>query len=365
MRPGHCFSVFIVLFLGASSLLRAQPLLSGTMRLEAGMAHSAGDRAAGSLSGYLLLEAPWDLSETLALRLSGESGVGSLPSWLPSPWLEFPVRNRWDLETVGQGDGRSFARLSRASLAWAAGGTEIEAGMLDPDWGIAKFHRPTDVFFPLEPFAWDRSHPLASQGFRAKRHLFDDLSLEAAGRFLEGGLDEWVLRLEDKSVAYRVVPSYLRSGEWNHLGLELSLVLPDLRLWGEGFCRLEALYPDQAFIERFETALGASTVQDGATFTLEAFKDGTGRILGHLSADRRDAAYFFASVEKGNPAEWDVFFALVKSTCGGPFLLWPKWGTGFGQGWRFEMQAQLPVGEGDGALALMDGRMTASLTRTF
>lgn len=328
---------------------------SGKLRMEAGVPGTFDVPSPFYFYPSLQLKSYHDLTPELSLSLAGEarwqvSGPPMTPFWFPTP-----ARNLLDLEaedlSTSDGTQHLSLRLSRAELKWASGPLDVTAGLFVPDWGVASFFRPTQYFFPVRRLSWEPGLPPASEALDLKCSLFDDLSLETAGRLLEDGTGDWVVRLVDKSVAYSVVPSFARVGGVDLLGLELLALFPDFKAWVEGTYRLQELVPGESWSDRTVGILGLSTLIDGTTFVLEFLKDGTGQVLGPLSDGQGKAGYFLVTAAREFPGKWTTLAGVVKSSCGGPFFLLSRTGWEFEPEWQAGLQVRVKFGEDPGPLA--------------
>ncbi len=336
---------------------------SGKVSEEAGFFQSSGSFEPYQYS-RLLLRSHDDLLDSLSLVLEGEINQQSSASALAPSWPLYPTRNFLDLEAedLNSSQGTSFlsARFSRAFLKWTSGPLELTAGLQNFNWGASSFYRPTDYFYPLSPLAWVRDEPLGSEGLDASYFLFDNFSLEGAVRWLSGRTSEGVIRLVNKEIGLSVTPSLALLQGRSGLGLELSGTFPDFQLRLEGVDWLENGETDQV-----EWIAGFSTLVSGTKLNLEVFQDSTGMVLGSDSSGTSNAAYLFASVEKTFTGQWKAAPALVKSLGGGPLLFWPKVSWGFAPSLELSLQAQVPLGAGDGLLALNPGRTGLSAAYSF
>ncbi|HEY5039208.1 MAG TPA: hypothetical protein VIJ93_09075 [bacterium] len=357
--------LLVVVWVGGKSAKAADESFSGKFSVEAGSLQAPG----GSLQPFqfsrLLVEGRNDLSSNLSYGLSAEAdwqtaALGSRP-----PWPLYPQKNAVVLEdtNLSSSDGSNVysARVNRVYLKWVSGSVEATAGLQSFNWGISRFYRPTNYFFPCGPLDWTRDQPLGSEALDASCFLFDDLSLEGAARLLEGGTAEEVLRLVNKGIGLTVTPSFAWMKGRNGLGLEAMGTLPDFQVRLEG---VDWLYPDGHAAA--EWVVGLSTVKDGTTYTLEAFRDETGNMLGfYSSAPASQATYVSASVEKDFTDGWKVSPSLAFSLEGGPLLFWPKASWGFSTHWELEFEAQIQLGRVAGPLALNPGRAGLSVSYSF
>ncbi len=333
--------------------------LSAKLSLEAGILEPPAEASGLYQFSRLLLESHNDLQPSLALVLSGELGWQSSNAASAPPWLVYPTQNLLNLEAdnlaTSGGLENLSARLSRAYLQWVSGRLQVNAGLQSFDWGTSSLYRPTDYFFPLAPLAWVADQPLGSEGVEADCFLFDFLSAEGAVRWLQGGEKEWVARLVNKGIGIGVSPSFARMSGRDGLGVELSGTFPEFQ------ARLEAVdwfyHGGPALLE---WVAGLSTVQDKTHYTLEAFQDGTGSVLGGFSNKSRNAFYLFASVGKDFSSKWKVSAALVKSPEGGPLLIWPKASWVFADSEELTLQCQVPLLVDPGPLDLATTRLGLS-----
>jgi hypothetical protein len=250
--------------------------------------------------------------------------------------------------------------MNRAYLQWASGPLELTGGLWRLEKGPSVFYGPTDYFDPVPPLAWIREPAVGSEGGEGRCFLFDDLSAQAAVRWLADGTWEWTARLIDKNIAYTIASSFVSLRGRDGVGLEVSGTFPDFQARFEA---VEWIYPGGA--TRFEWAAGFSTVSEGTQWTLESFQDPSGAVLGTLSSGVVQGTYLFASAEREFTAQWRFTPALVKAVEGGPFLFWPKVTWRFESSWLLEFQAQLPLGSDPGPLALNPGRAGLSMTYLF
>jgi len=363
--------LFICLSLVIGKSLAAEiPVFSGKISGEGGAFQVPGGSAQVYQYSRLLLQSHSDFTSSFSLDLAGEahwqtsSGVFP-PAWpltLERSWVEVEADNRSD----SNGDEFQSLRLSRAYLKWVSGSLEASAGLQNFNWGSSHFYQPTNYFYPLAPLGWERDQPLGSEAVDASCFLLDDLTLEGAVRWLEGGADEWVLRLVNKGIGITATPSFARLQGRNGMGLELSGTFPDFQLRVEG---VDWLYPStssgQAPSAQLEWVLGISTFRKGVGYTLEIFRDETGRILGDASAGLTNATYLFTSMEKTFSDGWKVSPALVKGFEGGPLIFWPKVSWDFSQGWEASCQGQFRIGTVPGPLALAQNRCGVSIGFSF
>jgi hypothetical protein len=347
--------IFFVLSFGR--VFAAESVFSGKISAEFGASQSPSDSLRAYLYERLFLQSQYDLSDDLSLNLAGEVNWQLSGSSLAPAWPLYSIPNRVDLEAENYlssaGTDIFSGRLSRFYLKWASGRLEATAGLQDFNWGSAHFFKPTNFFFPLNPLNWTRDQPLGSEALDANCFLFDDLSLEGSVRWLEGGADEWVVRLIEKNVGFAVIPSFARLTGRDGMGLELSVTFPDFKVWVEG---VDWIFP--AGPAQWEWVIGASTIGEGATFVLEAYRDKIGSRLGAFSNGTTDG-------QKSFPGEWKAASAWVKALEGGPLLFWPQLSWGFSPAWELGFQGQIPVGNQPGPLAVFSSRVGVSLSYSF
>lgn len=339
-------------------------LFSGKVAVEAGTYQPAGGALSPYQYSYLDLESHLDLLPGLSLGLETQAtaqnaGVPMLPS---EP--EFTVKNlvnlEWEnAESDDQGNIYSL-ELEKAFLHWTSGILDVTAGLFKPYWGIAAFYRPTDYYFPLLPLQWLTDEPLGSEGLDASCFLLDDLSIEGAVRWLEGGTSEEVIRLVDKGIGISVTPSFAWLSGRNGFGLEVAGTFPDFKVYGEG---VDWFYGDGT--TQVEWTAGLSTANKGIVYTAEVFRDQTGRILGDFSDRLGESTYIYLSAQGSLSTQWKITPSLVTPLEGGPFLLWPKVAWKFASPWEAAFQAQFPLGNWSGPLDLVPGRAGISISYSF
>jgi hypothetical protein len=343
--------------------------LSGKLRMEVGAPGTLDVPSRFYFYPSLQLKSYHDLTPELSLSLAGEARWQVSGPPMSPFWFLYPAKNLLDLEAedlaTSDGTGHLSLRLSRAELKWSTGPLDVTAGLFVPDWGVASFFRPTQYFFPVRRLSWEPGLPPASEALDLKCALFDDLSLETAGRLLEDGTGDWVVRLVDKNVAYTVVPSFARMGGVDLLGLELLAMFPDFKVWVEGTCRVQGPVPGETWLDRTVGILGLSTLIDGTTLVLEFLEDGTGEVLGMLSDGRREGGYFLATATRGFPGKWRSLAGVVKSSCGGPFFLLSRTGWEFEPGWEVGLQVRIKAGEDPGPLVLFPANLGLAVSYEF
>lgn len=340
------------------------PVFSGKISEEVGTFQVSG----GSLQAYqisrLLLEGHSDFTSSLSLDLAGEAHWQTSSQLLDPSWPVDSTGNIVNLQADNdnESNGNNFQslRLSRVYLKWVSGPLEATAGLQNFNWGSSHFYQPTNYFYPLAPLSWERDQPLGSEALDASCFLLDDLTLEGAARWLEGGADEWVLRLVNKGIGITATPSFARLNGRSGLGLELSGTFPDFQLRVEG---VDWLYPDGT--AQAEWVLGFSTVRNEIAYTLELFRDETGNVLGQDSGGAVNDTYLFTSMEKTFTGEWKVTPALLKGIEGGPFLFWPKVSWDFAPPWELAFQGQFRIGTVPGPLSLLQNRCGISVSYNF
>jgi hypothetical protein len=357
------FVVFMMLAWGKTGAAEV-PVFSGTLSEEAGLFQGS----EGSLPAYqysrLLLQSRNDFTSSLSLDLAGEAHWQTSAQPLFPSWPVDSVRNLVNLEAdhAGSPNGieQASLRLSRAFVKWVSGRLEVSAGLQNFNWGSSHFYQPTNYFYPLAPLTWEKDLPLGSEAVDASCFLFDDLSLEGATRWLEGGAEEWVWRLVNKGIGITATPSFAVLNGRDGLGLELSGTFPDFQLRVEG---VDWLYPNGT--AQTEWVLGFSTVRKGIAYTLEMFRDETGSVLGADNPGMGGATYLFTSMEKSFEGEWKITPGLLKGIEGGPFMFWPKVSWGFSPPWVLAFQGQLRIGTVPGPLALIQNRVGLSVSYSF
>lgn len=337
---------------------------SGSIGVEGGAYQPADGSVQPYVYSRLFMEDHEDLDPSLSLGLAGEADWQGAPIPMLSAWPLYAANNYLNLQAdnLSSSDGGDFytLRLDRAFLHWASGSLEASAGLWKPDWGGTAFYRPTDYFNPLPALAWQADQPLASEGLDATCFLFDDLSLEGAVRWLEGGDAEGVVRLVDKGIGITFTPSLSWMTGRNGLGLEMAGTFPNFQVRLEG---VDWLYADGHTAADWTAEL--STVHKGIRYTAEILGDNTGEILGSDSNGSPRANYIFLSAEGTLEGKWKIAPGLLTPLGGGPFLFWPKASWDFSPSWKLSFQAQLLLGNWPGPLALAPGRCGLSVHYSF
>jgi hypothetical protein len=365
---------FLVLLLGfffpALQPLRAAEddddaqILSGKISAEGGAFQMPGSSLSAYQYSRLSLESHQDLFSGLSYGLEGEADWQSSGKPMPPSEPEYPVENVFNLETDNYasetGTNNYFLELERAYFHLATGRLDLTAGLFKPQWGYSYFYRPTDYFFPLPPLQWQGEEALGSEGLDAICFLFDDLSLEGAVRWLEGGDAEGVIRLVDKGIGITVTPSLALMTGREGLGLEAVGTFPTVQVRVEG---VDWLYPDGHSASNWN--LGFSTSREGVKYTAEFLRDETGEILGGYSNGLLQTTYAFLSAEGKFFDQWKAAPALVAPLEGGPFLFWPRASWDFEPSWELGFQAQWIIGNWAGPLDLYPGRTGVSLAYSF
>ncbi len=333
---------------------------SGELRVEGGSFQAPGTDLSAYQISRLELESHLDVAPNFTMALEGDAKWQASTATTPPPEPEFPVGNLIPVE-ISNSNGPFYSfELYQASLHFTSGRLDVTGGLFKPNWGSSHFYKPTDYFFPIQPLQWQKDPPESSDGLDATFFLFDDLSLEGAGRLLDGGNGEWVLRLVNKGIGITVTPSFVSMLGRNGMGVELSGTFPDFQLRVEG---VDWLFPDGT--ARAEWVAGVSTLRQGIAYSVEIYRDETGGVLGDFSAGTVNATYFYTSIEKTFPGDWKISPALVKGIEGGPFLFWPKASWGFEKSWELDVQGQLKIGTVPGPLALVPNRLGLSITYSF
>jgi hypothetical protein len=369
-RARHFIHLFLILSLIFPVL---QPLwasetetqaFSGKISAEAGSFQSPGSALAAYQYSNLSLESTQDLSSALSLGLEGEADWQSAGYPMTPTWPLYPANNVVKLEAnnLSSSDGEDLysLRLNRAYFHLATGRLDVTAGLFKPEWGYSYFYRPTDYFNPLSPLQWKDAESLGSEGLDASCFLFDDLSLEGAVRWLEGGAANGVLKLVDKGIGITFTPSLAWMTDRNGFGLEAVGTFPTIQVRLEG---VNWLYPDGHTATNWN--LGFSTSHEGMKYTAEFLRDETGEILGNDSSQITQVTYAFLSAEGKFFSQWKAAPALVASLERGPFFFWPKLSWGFEPSWELSFQAQWLIGAWEGPLDLTPGRTGVSLAYSF
>ncbi len=370
---GFCLRFFVLLL---GFLLPAlQPLwaaededetqiLSGQISAEGGSFQTPGNSLSAYQYSRLSLGSHQDLFSGLSYGLEGEAGWQTSGKPMPPSEPEYPVENVLNLETDNDdseaGTNHYLLELERAYLHLATGRLDVTAGLFKPQWGYSYFYRPTDYFFPLSPLQWQGEEPLGSEGLDATCFLFDDLSLEGAARWLEGGTANGVLKLVDKGIGITFTPSLAWMTGRNGFGLEAVGTFPTVQVRLEG---VDWLYPDGHTASNWN--LGVSTSHEGVKYTAEFLRDETGEILGNYSNQVVPATYAFMSAGGSVTGQSKATLALVAPLEGGPFLFWPKASWDFEPSWELGFQAQWLIGAWQGPMDLYPGRTGVSLAYSF
>ncbi len=339
-------------------------VFSGKISAEAGGFQSPGSDLATYQYSNLSLESAQDLLPELSLGLEGEANWQSAGLPMAPTWPIYPANNVLKLETNNfssfGGEDIYSLRINRAFLHLATGRLDVTAGLFKPDWGYSYFYRPTDYFNPLSPLQWRPAESLGSEGMDASCFMFDDLSLEGAVRFLQGGTANGVLRLVDKGIGITVTPSLAWMTGRDGFGLEMVGTFPtfQVRLEGEHW-----IYSDDHAATNWN--LGVSTSHDGVKYTAEFLRDETGEILGNYSKQVIPTSYVFMTAEGKFLDQWKAAPAFVAPLEGGPFIFWPKVNWDFESSWELGFQAQWLIGAWEGPLDLYPGRTGVSLAYTL
>lgn len=360
------FGLFFLGILSSPGLLKAEEdvqedgaLLSGKIGVESGVFQPPQDAVHPYVYSHMELGAHRGITEGLFLDLEGQANWQEAGTPMPLSEPEASRNNYLNVqwENTDQEQSREFyqLKLDQAALRWASGPLDLKAGLFKPDWGHATFYRPTDYFFPIPPLAWLQDEPNASEGADLSCFLFDDLNLEGAVRWLEGGTAEGVVRLAQKGIGLAVTPSIAWMDKQNDLGLEIMGTFPTFQVRFEG---VDRLYPDGHTAQDWN--LGVSTLRYGVKYTAEVLRDGTGEILADDLNDT-PGTYAFASVEGTLTTQWKISPAVVAALDGGPILFWPKISWAFALPWEVGFQAQVPLGNWAGPLEKVPGRAGVSL----
>ncbi|HUO58730.1 MAG TPA: hypothetical protein VMV05_11200 [bacterium] len=366
MKLQHFQIGLILIILAMPGITRSNETapFSGKASFEEGGFQYPGTGVISYQYSRLLIEGQPDLLQDFSLGFAGEARWQASGSPVQPGWPLFPLENAVKLETdnLSTYDGGDLysLRLSRAFLHFTTGRMEVTAGLAKPAWGSSFFYSPTDYFFPLNPLAWERDQPLGSEGADAMLFLFDDLSLEGATRWLQGGQEEGVVRLVDKGIGITVTPSLAWMNGRSGAGLELVGTFPTLQVRVEG---VDWIYPDGHALANW--TIGLSTSHEDVKYTAEVLRDGTGEILGAYSTEASQATYVFISTEGSFFGKWRAAPALVAPLEGGPILFWPRVEYQLEAGWVVGFQAQCLLGNWSGPLALAPGRCGLSLEYTF
>ena len=298
-----------------------------------------------------------DLLSGLSYGLEGAALWQTSGIEMPPPEGETADEN-WIPVGYDNGDASFYSlELDRAFLRFTSGPLDVSGGLLKPNWGSSHFYRPTDYFNPTQPLQWLSEGIQGSEGFDANCFLMDDLSLEGAVRWMDQGQAEWVARLVNKGIGIAITPSFASLTGRNGMGLELAGTFPDFQLRVEG---VDWIQPNG--VVQFEWIAGFSTLRQGMSYSIELYRDETGRVLGDLSAGTVNATYLFMTMKKEFPGEWRVEPSLVKGIEGGPFLFWPKASWEFTPSWELALQGQLKIGTVPGPLALVPNRLGLSVS---
>jgi hypothetical protein len=333
---------------------------SGNLSLEGGGIQPPSSAIQTDSYYRLFLQDLGDLDQEFSYCLSGEANWQTFTPTISIAWPLYPQNNLLRLESnnIATSHNNDYygVEMDRAYLRWASGPLDLSAGLIKPQWGSSFFYRPTDYFFPLSPLQWEGAEALGSEGLDASFFLFDDLSLEGATRFLEGGDMEGVLRLVNKGIGLTVTPSAAWMTGRNAFGLELVGTFPEVQVRLEG---TDWLYADHHTAANWTA--GFSTSHEGVKYTAEILRDETGEILGDYSDVVGQATYVYMSAEGSFFSRCKASPALVVPLEGGPFLFWPKVSWNFAPQWDLGFQAQVLLGNWKGPLDLYPGRLGLSL----
>ena len=203
-------------------------LFTGKISVEGGTYQVPGGTLTPYQYSHLDLESHVDIAPGLSLGLEAQANaqdaqVPMIPSEPEFERTKNLVHLEWENSEADDAGDIYSAELEQVSLRWTQGSLDLKAGLFKPDWGVTSFYRPTDYFYPQPPLVWLRDEPLTSEGLDASCFLFDDLSVEGAVRWLEGGTSEEVLRLVDKGIGISVTPSFAWMAGRNGFGLDASL----------------------------------------------------------------------------------------------------------------------------------------------
>lgn len=337
---------------------------SGRLSLEGGGLQGPSSSVQTYSYYRLFLQEGEDIAPDLSFLVAGEANWQTFTPLVSIPWPLYPQNNALRLENdnITTSHGRDYYGLqaNRAYLRWISGPLDVTAGLFKPDWGASIFYRPTDYFFPKPPLQWVGMEALGSEGVDASLFLFDDLSVEGAARWLEGGTTEGVARLINKGIGLTIAPSAAWMTGRNAFGLEIVGTFPTLQVRLEG---TDWIYADQHTAANW--ILGISTSHEGVKYTAEILRDATGDILGAYSDDSNQATCAFISVEGTFFGTWKASPALVVPLEGGPLLFWPKVAWSFAPQWEAGFQAQVLLGNWKGPLDLYPGRGGFSLAFNF
>jgi hypothetical protein len=353
--------LFIILVFPTASWAEEEEsqFLSGKIGMESGVFQPPQDSAYPYVYSRLVLESHPGMTEGLSLGLEVQANAQASGTNMPPSEPEAPSKNIVSLqwETMDAEDSLESGQMEvdQLNLHWATGPLDLKLGLFKPDWGSSFFYRPTDYFFPIQPLVWLKGEPSGSEGADAACFLFDDLNLEGAVRWLEGGTAEGVFRLTQKGIGLTITPSIAWMDKQNELGLEIMGTFPTFQIRFEG---VDRLYPDGHTAQDWN--FGVSTLRYGVKYTAEVLRDGTGEILADDLNDT-PGTYLFISAEGTLTPEWKISPAVVGSLEGGPILFWPKINWAFAASWEVGIQAQLPLGEGVGPLEKVPGRAGLSL----
>ena len=361
------FSIWVFICSGPQ-ILRASETetqdFSGKISAEGGTVQAPGSALAAYQYSNLSLETDQDLSPALSLGLEGEADWQSSGSTMAPTWPLYPANNAVKLEAnnLFSSDEEDIysLRFNRAYFHLATGRLDMTAGLFKPEWGYSYFYRPTDYFNPLSPLQWQSAESLGSEGVGASCFLFDDLGLEGAVRWLQGGTANGVLKLVDKGIGLTFTPSLAWMTGRTGFGLEAVGTFPTVQVRVEG---VDWLYPDGHAATNWN--LGFSTSHEGVKYTAEFLRDETGEILGNYSNGLSQVTYVFLSAEGKFFTQWKATPELVAPLEGGPFLFWPRLSWDFEPSWKLGFQAQWLIGHWKGPLDLYPGRTGVSLAYSF
>jgi hypothetical protein len=325
--------------------------LSGKIAAEAGgLQGPQGDWMPYAYGG-LWLEDRSDLSSGFSLEASAEADGQFSDSHALSTWPPGTPSNEVSTDSsagFSSGKGGSYLlRLDRVFLVWAQGRLEARAGLFHPSWGSDVFFKPTDYFNPPALFQWGGEVLPGSEGADAVFFLFDDLSLEGAVRWVQGGASEEVLRLVNRGIGFAVTPSFSRMTDRTGLGMEAVGTFPTFQLRLEG---VDWLYRSGGSAAAWN--LGLTTLLEGEKFDLEMLRGPEGDLQGEPSERGAPRSFLFISTEREFGGQWKAHPVLAAPLEGGPLLFWPRLSWAFSGPWELGFQAQWPLEGGGGPLAV-------------